>query len=205
MFVAMPPLGMVKLLLVRAATAILSPNGRLGKSVALSQRTDPARKVISVDVSKTHLYALINMDVNAYVDLPSECFKKGICGRLNYWLYGMRPVSKGWEAEYTKRRKMIGLLPGRASPCCFHRSEDGVSVVVHGDDFVFEGPSSSFPKIVEALRKYWIIKIRATLGPDKKDDKEFSILNRIVRWDADGVEYEVDPRDVEKLLRDMAI
>lgn len=122
---------------------------------------------------------------------------------MNYWLYGMRPSSKGWETAYAKRLRAIGFLPGKASPCCFHRAKDGVSVVVHGGDFVFEGPSSSFPMIAEALKKYWIIKIRATLGPDKKDDKDVSILNRIVRWDTDGVEYEVDPRHVEKLLLDV--
>ena len=58
---------------------------------------------------KEHLYALMNADVNAYVDLPPECLKKGVCGRLNYWLYGMRPASKGWEIEYTKRLKTIGF------------------------------------------------------------------------------------------------
>ena len=74
---------------------------------------------------------------------------------------------------------------------------------MHGDDFVFEGPSSSFPGIIDALKKHWIVKLRATLGPGAADDTEVSILNRIVRWDAAGIEYEADPRHVEKLLRDM--
>ena len=76
-------------------------------------------------------------------------------------------------------------------------------MVVHGDDFVFEGPSDVFKEIADALRKYWIIKVRATIGPDPKDDKEVSILNRVVRWTTEGIEYEADPRHVEKLLRDM--
>ena len=55
-------------------------------------------------------------------------------------------------------------------------------MVVHGGDFVFEGPSDAFAQIVVDLKKHWIIKTRAVLGPDAGDDKEVSILNRIVRW-----------------------
>ena len=39
------------------------------------------------------------------------------------------------------------------------------------------------------------------LGPEPKDDKEVSILNRVVRWCDDCLLYEADPRHVEKLLR----
>ena len=53
------------------------------------------RKVMFIDVSKAHPYALINADVDAFVDLPPECSKQGTCGKLNYLQYGMRPASKG--------------------------------------------------------------------------------------------------------------
>ena len=109
--------------------------------VAVPSQTPSVRKVMFIDASKAHLCALINADVNAYVDLPPECRKAGVCGRLNYWLYGMRPASKGWETEYTKRLRHLGFVPGKPSPCCFHRKADDVSAVVHGDDFVFEGPA----------------------------------------------------------------
>ena len=62
-----------------------------------------------------------------------------------------------------------------------------------------------FEGIIEDLRQYWIIKVRAILGPDPKDGKEVSILNRGVRWASDNIEYEADPRHVEKLLRDMGM
>lgn len=156
-----------------------------------------------IDASKAHVYVLIDADVNAFVDLPPECRKPGVCGELNYWLYGMRPASKGWESECTKKSGLIGFVLGVASPCCFHRVRDGVSVVVHGDDFVFEGPAISLDSIVSALQSHWIIKVRAVLGPDTGDAKEVSILNRVVRWQGDVIEYEADPRHVEKLLRDM--
>ena len=39
------------------------------------------------------------------------------------------------------------------------------------------------------------------LGPEAGDDKEISILNRVVRWEKGHLKYEADPRHVEKLLR----
>ena len=93
---------------------------------------------MSSDISKAHLYAPVGDEVRAYVDLPEECRKEGVCGRLQYWFYGMRQASHGWEEEYTHRLDALGFRIGKASPCCFHREADDVSCVVHGYDFVFE-------------------------------------------------------------------
>ena len=203
---------MVKLFLIQAVSDKIKSlemsrsnemAGRTARAVRGSSRLEAIRKVMFIDVSKAHLYAFINSDIDAFVDLPPECAKPGVCGRLNYWLYGMRPASTGWEIEYSKRLAALGFVAGKASPCCFHRSSDDVSVVVHSDDFVFEGPSGGFDKLIKDLRQHWVIKVRAVLGPELRDDKEVSILNRVVRWVTGGVEYEADPRHVEKLLRDM--
>ena len=174
LFAAMPPFEMIKLLLVRAWSKV--------PTVKPASRSEGVRKIIFLDVSKAHLYALIDEDVNAFVDLPAECSKQGMCGRLNYWLYGMRPASKGWEMEYRRRLVGLGFRAGKASPCCFYRESDGVACVVHGDDFTFEGPWGSLRKLPEELKKFWLIKVRGVLGPDKEDEQEISILNRILRW-----------------------
>jgi hypothetical protein len=55
------------------------------------------------------------------------------------------------------------------------------------------------------LQKVWLVKVRATLGPDPEDDKEVSILNRVIRWSHSSLLYEADPRHVEKLLRDAGL
>jgi hypothetical protein len=99
----------------------------------------------------------------------------------------------------------LGFTAGVGSPCCFERKSDGVSCVVHGDDFTFEGPPAALEKVADDLRKVWIIKVRAMLGPEPGDDKEVSILNRIVRWCDDCLLYEADPRHVEKLLREAGL
>ena len=54
--------------------------------------------------------------------------------------------------------------------------------------------------IAEEMRQFWIIKVRAVLGPEASDDKEVSILNRVVCWTKDCLLYEADPRHVEKPL-----
>ena len=41
------------------------------------------------------------------------------------------------------------------------------------------------------------------LGPGPNDDKEATVLNRVIRWTPQGIEYEADPRQVERLLEEM--
>lgn len=66
-------------------------------------------------VSKAHLYAPVRGEVKVYVYLSPECGKPGKCGRLAYWLYGMRPASRGWQDEYTRRLISLGFKAGEAS------------------------------------------------------------------------------------------
>ena len=105
LFAAMPPFELIKSLLIKA--------------VQRSNWTTMKRKVMFIDISKAHLYAPVDKGTSAYVDLPPECSKPGTCGLLQYWLYGMRPASHGWEAEYTRQLEAIGFVAGAASPCCF--------------------------------------------------------------------------------------
>lgn len=82
----MPPFEMVELLLVRAVSkmtsVMLSPRSVNSKDAA-PRSSGVVRKVMFIDVSKAHLYALVNADVDAFVDVPPEFCKQDICGRLN--------------------------------------------------------------------------------------------------------------------------
>ena len=117
----------------------------------------------------------------------------------------MRPAANGWQEEYTRQLVKLGFRCGEASTCCFYREADDVSCVVHGDDFTFEGPPECLLEVAEALKKVWLVKVRAMLGPEANDDKEVSILNRVVRWCEDCLLYEADPRHVEKLLKEAGL
>ena len=46
------------------------------------------------------------------------------------------------------------------------------------------------------------IKIK-WLGPHKHHDKEIRVLNRIIPWTPQGIEYEADPRHVEVMLEEL--
>ena len=98
------------------------------------------------------------------------------------WLYLRNAGSR--ECVVSRQLEKIGVVAGVGSPCCFERKSDGVVCVVHGDDFTCEGSPEALEKVAEDLRKVWIIKVRATLGPEPGDDKEVSMLNRIV-WSCD--------------------
>ena len=59
---------------------------------------------------------------------------------------------------------------------------------------------------VEAtLRQKYIVKMRATLGPERTDGNVADILNRVVEWKDAELWYDADPRDVEKMLSDMEL
>jgi histone deacetylase 1/2 len=55
------------------------------------------------------------------------------------------------------------------------------------------------------MKSKYELTVGGRLGPGPSDAKEISMLNRIVRWTPRGIEYEADPRQVEKLLRDIEL
>ena len=63
----------------------------------------------------------------------------------------------------------------------FYHAERDISLVVHGDDFTFEGFGPDLLWISEKMKSWFEIKVRALLGPDEGDDKHVVILGRHVR------------------------
>ena len=53
-----------------------------------------------------------------------------------------------------------------------HPSDD------HGDDFIIEGARSDLRWVEAMLRKKYIVKMRAMLGPERTDDKVADILKK---------------------------
>eukprot|EP00973_Karenia_brevis_P077023 10695622-Karenia_brevis.AAC.1 len=66
-------------------------------SRAVTERVDGrSRKLMFIDVKKAHLNPVCEEDV--YLDLPEECHcPPGFCGKLVYWMYGMRGAAAAWE------------------------------------------------------------------------------------------------------------
>ena len=57
-----------------------------------------------------------------FVQLANEDKQPGeerMCGRLNYFMYGMRDAAQNWAKEYSDMLVSIGFKQGTASPCVF--------------------------------------------------------------------------------------
>ena len=51
-----------------------------------------------------------------------------------------------------------------------------------------------------------VYEIKAEImGPGREHKKEKLVLNRVVRWTEEGLEYEADPRQAEQLCRDLGL
>jgi len=131
-FAAMPPLESKKLLFQQAVTQ----NARNRRS------GEDGIKVMLIDVKKAHLNGFVGEDEWAYIELPSGVARKGQCGRLRRWLYGMRQAASAWERDYSDKLAAIGFTKGIAAPTVFYWEERGVRCVAHGDDFTFSGKQS---------------------------------------------------------------
>ena len=74
---------------------------------------------------------------------------------------------------------------------------------VHGDDFTSSGPKAHLDWMKSQMEAKYELKELARLGPAKDDGKEVKVLNRLVRWTETGIEYEADPRQIERLVVDL--
>ena len=93
LFAETPPLEAKRMLLSRAMT---------------KRRDGKRRKLLFMDARKAHLNSRCEEDV--YIELPEECgCPKGMCGKLNFWLYGFRPAAAAWEKLYSENFEGVGL------------------------------------------------------------------------------------------------
>jgi hypothetical protein len=92
-----------------------------------------------------------------------------------------------------------------ACPCLFSHRAHGFAISVHGDDFTTTGPKCEIDWFEQLLEEKYELKKGGRLGPGPKDSKELTVLNRVIRWTDNGVEYEADPRQGEKLMEALGL
>ena len=112
----------------------------------------------------------------------------------------MRPAARGWEDDYSQRMEDAGMKRGKAASTTYYNAATGTRCVVHGDDFTFMGPSRDLARMRGLMEEWYQIKVRAILGDGPEDDKEITLLNRIVRWRADFVEVQADAKHQRLIL-----
>ena len=127
-----------------------------------------------------------------------------LCGKLLRHMYGTRAAADGWHSEYAPTLvEDLGFQIGNASACVFYHETRGLRCSVHGGDLTTGGLKDQLCWCKRGFEKVYELTGAHRLGPSKGDDKEAQVLNRIVRWTASGVECEADPKQAEKLLRDL--
>lgn len=53
------------------------------------------------------------------------------------------------------------------------------------------------------MAQWYDIKVKAILGPERQDDREVRILNRLVKWEVDTIRYEADDKHLMALLDEL--
>ena len=99
----------------------------------------------------------------------------------------------------------MGFEVGDASACVFVHRSRRIRCAVYGNDLTNVGPKAELDWLKKSLEAKYELKESGRLGPGQGDDKEARILNRVVRWCTDGLEYEADPRQGERLLKDLGL
>jgi len=200
-FAPTPPLEGVRLVISMAATDFEGddPASRVPTSEMRTQ-------LLLLDISRAYFNAPTDPAKPTYVELPKEHPMAGRCvALLRKHMYGTLAAADGWQEEYSTSLVAMGFRQGVASPCVFHHPELNLVCAVHGDDFTVRGPKRSLDEFIKAMERLYEFKIGGRLGPSDKDDKEGTILNRVVRWTERGLEYEADPRQCEKVVYELGL
>ncbi len=189
LFAGTPPLEALKVIVSLAAT---------------KEDGDNDKVIMTNDVKRAYFNALVNRDV--FVELPDEEPEKtpNKIGKLVRSLYGTRDAATNWQSMYIEHMESIGFTQNKGIPSVFYHKARGIRTMVHGDDYVSVGSRSEIKWFESELSKKFDIKT-SVIGSTPEDQKEVKILNRIVRFTGEGVEYEADPRHVEILIQDMGL
>ena len=185
LFAATPPLEALKLLLSFAAS---------------SQGEN--RCVMHNDVSRAYFHAPAVRDV--FVEIIDEDREEGDeakCGWLNVSMYGTRDAASNWESKYQSVLKGLGFVMGKSNPCVFLHKEKDIRTVVHGDDFTSEGDIVSLKWMQRGLEEKFALKTKI-MGAHPDLLKELKILNRIVRWETEGITYRADDKHSATIVKE---
>ncbi len=97
------------------------------------------------------------------------------------------------------------LSKGRHPRCQFVQKARNIATSVHGDDFTSAGPKVELDWLEGQLEGKYELPKGGRLGPSDKDANEILVLNRAVRWTEQGLEYEADPCQGERLLEGLGL
>ena len=195
-FAPTPPLETLRMVLSHAMTDFDGEPKKIDDPSSARRQ-----QVLLVDISRAYFNAPTSDDSPTYVELPPDVnAPPSMCGLLKRHMYGTKRAAEGWQEEYLQALADMGFEQGCASACLFRHVKRGSVLSVHGDDFTASGPKDSLDWWQAEMQSRYELTIGGRLGPGPSDAKEARCLNLIIRWVCNGIEYEADPRLVERLL-----
>ena len=167
----------------------------------LNPESETRTQISTLDISRAYFNARKGASDVTFVQLPEEDpDSETKDARLVFHMYGTRSAADGWQEEYSTSLITLGFRQGHSSACVFSHPEKGLVCSVHGDDFTTVGGKTSLDWFEGEMKKLYELTVGPRLGPGPGDDKEGTVLNRIIRYTSQGVEYEADPRQCEKFV-----
>ena len=144
-------------------------------------------RLLSVDVKRAYFYAPATRPL--FIQIPAEDRQPGDEGHVaqrNVSLYGTRDAAQNWTRTYTEFLVAVGFRVGKGCACNFYHTGKDITLTVHGDDFTAAGST----KELEWLLVKFLAKFEITshiLGPEQGQEGEIRILNRVIRWEDNGI------------------
>lgn len=162
--------------------------------------------IMVTDSSRAYFCAKTDEDRPTFVELPGEHPNHGThVGLLKQHMYGTLGAAGGSQEEYSCTLIELGFRQGRSNPCIFRHASDPTVCAVHGGDFTVTGPHRLLRGLGIAMRKKYELKVGGVVCPGPGDDKEATVLNRVIRWGKGCAEYGADPRQAEKLVYELGL
>ena len=136
-----------------------------------------------------------------YVELAGEDLEDGeegkdLVGKLNMLTYGSRDAAANWEKTREELLTRIGFTTRESNPCVLHRKERDLAVLVHGDDYFSSGAVEDLRRMKNKIAEKLSLKM-TVIGWEEGEKKEVQFLNRVVRYEDQGVFFEPDLRHTE--------
>ena len=103
------------------------------------------------------------------------------------------------------QKEELGFKGGESNPCLYHDPDRDLKTEFHGDDVVVEGYEEDLNWHTESLSKFFEITVKATLGPEPKDDKTATLLNRLITYKEEYTLWENDPRQIELAIAELGL
>ena len=124
--------------------------------------------------------------------------------RLRLSLYGTRDATQNWAKTYGDVLESVGFEKGIASPCNVYHAQKEVYITCHGDDFIIIASVDNLKWSIEVMQSKFEIK-SSILGPNDGQSKEIRILNRVIRWTPEGIEYDAYQRHADTIVEEWGL